>query len=183
MKTRFRVWLAAAFVGLLTVPTVASAQTKRPDPTHEREKARERREEAKEHKEKREAAQHHEKEKKIAAQERRERLWKEAMAARERRMAELRAKERRDAARWARLRAERAAAHRREIYARWAWAVATPKGKEEFLFYAERMARIHRIRDIAQDRRDTSMMTRVDRVIELENQRHANVIAVIISTR
>ncbi len=40
-----------------------------------------------------------------------------------------------------------------------------------------------RIRDIAEERRDNGMVVRVDRVIELENSRHANVIALIIAKR
>lgn len=74
-------------------------------------------------------------------------------------------------------------ARRRAIYARWAWAVQTPEGRAEFVLYSDRMARLHRIRDIAEERRDQAMIVRADKVITLENSRHANVIAVIISKR
>jgi len=102
---------------------------------------------------------------------------------RERLVIDRRARERRDIALWRRLRIERALAHRREVYGRWAWAVATPEGRAEFVLYSDRMARLHRIRDIGEDRRDNGLVVRVDRVIALENARHANVIAVIISKR
>ena len=82
-----------------------------------------------------------------------------------------------------RLRVERALARRRAIYARWAWAVQTPEGRAEFVLYGDRMARLHRIRDIAEERRDQAMIVRADRVIELENGRHAAVIALIILKR
>lgn len=105
------------------------------------------------------------------------------MFRRERLVLDRRARERHDILVWRRLRIERALAHRREIYARWAWAVNTPGGREEFILYSDRMARLHRIRDIGEDRHDAALTVRVDRVIALENARHANVIAVIIANR
>jgi len=169
-------------LALLAIPTTAMAQAHRPPPprVEHREAVKERHEAARE---KHEAA----REKREAVKERREdireRQWREAILRRERLVLERRAKERRDIALWRRARAARALAHRREIYARWAWAVQTPEGREEFVLYSDRLARLHRIRDIAEDRRDQAMIGRVDRVIALENARHANVITVIIQKR
>jgi len=100
---------------------------------------------------------------------------------RERYLRDRRAQERRDLANWRRLRAERAEANRRAIYARWYRAVRTDEGRAEFAFYSERMARLHRIRDLAADRKDNGVIVRVDKVIALENTRHSKAISTLVS--
>jgi hypothetical protein len=100
---------------------------------------------------------------------------------RERVLRERRDRDRRDLAAWRRLRAERAEAHRREIYARWYRAVRTTEGRAEFALYSERLARLHRIRDLAAERRDTNVIVRVDKVIALENNRHSKAITSLVS--
>lgn len=191
MKMRFPMWLAAALMAATAIPTTAFAQPHRPNP---REKARERHEERREHREDKRERREDARERREDARERRDRVverrhdirerqWRESIIRRERLAIERRARERRDVALWRRMRIERALARRRAIYARWAWAVQTPEGRAEFVLYGDRMARLHRIRDIAEDRRDNGMVVRVDRVIELENSRHANVIALIIAKR
>lgn len=107
----------------------------------------------------------------------------ESIRAREKAARERREQERRDLMRWKRLRAERAEARRREIYARWNTAVHTPQGRAEFELYAQRMARLSRIRDIAIEKRDNSMLKRCDFVIEQENARHLKVLSIIIAIR
>ena len=189
MKIRHRRWLAFAFIAMFAIPTTAFAQAKRPTATatpREREKAHERREEKREEaKDKREAAH----DRREAAHDRREsaearvRRLRDSASRRERLILQRRAELRRDVAAWRRARAARALAHRRALYARWAWAVQTPEGKAEFILYADRMARIHRIRDIAEDRKDAAMIARCDKVVLLEDARHANVITLIIAKR
>ena len=100
---------------------------------------------------------------------------------RERVLRERRAQARRDLATWRRLRAERAEANRRAIYARWYRAVRTEPGRAEFALYSERMARLHRIRDLASERRDDTLVVRVDKVIALENARHSKAITTLVS--
>lgn len=182
---RFPIWLACVLTAILAIPTTAFAQARRPNPARVREEHREvRREErheaAREH---RENVREHNERVRERREDIRERQWREVGIRRERLILDRRARERRDIALWRRLRIERALAHRREIYGRWAWAVATPEGRAEFVLYSDRMARLHRIRDIGEDRRDNTLVVRVDRVIALENARHANVIAVIIAKR
>lgn len=100
---------------------------------------------------------------------------------RERVLRERRDRDRRDLAAWRRLRAERAEARRREIYARWYRAVRTTEGRAEFALYSERLARLHRIRDLAAERRDNAVIVRVDKVITLENNRHSKAITTLVS--
>jgi hypothetical protein len=100
---------------------------------------------------------------------------------RERVLRDRRAEARRDLAKWRRLRAERAEANRRAIYARWYRAVRTDEGRAEFAVYSERMARLHRIRDLAAERRDNTVVVRVDKVITLENNRHSKAITALVS--
>lgn len=185
MKIRFPIWLVCALIAILAVPAEAFAQARaRPTP-RERERAKERREDRRERRE--DARERREDRREHAAavrrHDRREHQWRAAIIRRERLAIERRAALRRDIAAWRRLRVERALARRRAIYARWAWAVQTPEGRAEFVLYGDRMARLHRIRDIAEERRDQAMIVRADRVIELENGRHAAVIALIISKR
>lgn len=100
---------------------------------------------------------------------------------RERVLRERRQQARRDLVTWRRLRAERAEANRRAIYARWYRAVRTDEGRAEFAFYSERMARLHRIRDLAAERRDNAIIVRVDKVIALENNRHSKAISTLVA--
>jgi len=193
MRIRFPIWLVCALIAVVAIPTEAFAQARtRPATPREREKARERHEDARERREDRRERHEDARERREDRHDRavtrrrediRERQWRDAMHRRERLAIERRAALRRDINAWRRLRVERAMARRRAIYARWAWAVQTPEGRAEFVLYSDRMARLHRIRDLAEERRDQAMIVRADRVITLENSRHANVIAVIISKR
>lgn len=191
MKIRFPIWLVCGLIALFAIPTEAFAQARRPPPPGARERARERREDIREKREDRRERREDARDRRDHVRDRvdhrrhdiRARQWREAAMRRDRLYRERRLAARRDLAAWRRLRADRALARRRAIYARWHWAVQTPEGRAEFVLYGDRMARLHRIRDIADERRDNAMIVRVDRVIELENSRHANVIAVIISKR
>jgi len=201
MKVRFPIWLACIIFATFVLPTAAFAQrerrdpptrrdskpetrptAKRPDAKTDREKERER--EAAESRRAKEREQPHTRPHSHAHPHRhdaRARRLHDAMDRRERLLRERRLAERRDVARWVRLRNERALARRREIYYRWAFAVRTPEGRAEFELYSQRKARLNRIRDIASERNDNAMIVRTDRVIVLENARHANVLTLLVS--
>lgn len=194
MKIRFPIWLVCIILATFALPSAAFAQNRRGDapkhrpetrpgtPAHkpgvsDREKEREREaaesRRAKEHDRRvpilhRDPVRHH-------------RITLDVMDRRERILRERRLAERRDIARWIRLRNERAALRRREIYYRWAFAVRTPEGRAEFELYSQRKARLNRIRDIGLERNDNALVTRTDRVIVLENARHANVLTVLVA--
>ena len=89
---------------------------------------------------------------------------------------------RRDALAWERFRAARAAEHRREIARTWGIVYRSPAGRAELAYHAERMAHLHRLRDIANARRDNAFVVRVDRLLALEIGRSGNVLLKIRST-
>lgn len=201
MKIHFPRWAGWALLAALIVPpTTSFAQERRPPATRDKrpdtrprdtrkpvtDRDRERAKEAEETRRQQERAgnprrrepdRDHD-----GISDRRERELREALARRERIARERRLAERRDIARWNRLRAERAAARRREQYARWGAAINTPAGRAEFELYSKRKARLNRIRDIAVERNDTALIERTDRVIILENNRHAGVLTVLVAS-
>ena len=158
--TRFKTLLASFLISTFALSSAAFADSpKRETRTHKEMTPRE--------KNRVKEALETNRAKERAAAARREEMRREAM--------------KKDLAAWKRARDARAEAHRKEIYAKWYAAVSTPQGRAEFELYGDRMARLNRIKDIARERRDEVMLRRADRVVELENHRHANVITIIIA--
>ncbi len=92
-------------------------------------------------------------------------------------MQERRAQERSDAEKWRTNRSERAKEHRRQIQRMWGEVYKTPEGKAELALHAGRMARLHRAKDVAQERHDAALVTRIEKLIETEIDRDARVLA------
>ncbi len=162
MKTGMRALLGAVLVS--TVAFTSTAFAGEPD----------RREDRREHRVHREPREHTRYEERRESDQRRE-----ALARRERERAEQRRIERQNREAWERMRAERAAMHRREIARVWAIALRTPAGQAELTLHANRMARLHRVRDIGVDTHNTALIAKVDRLIEIENARSLHVLGEI----
>lgn len=67
----------------------------------------------------------------------------------------------------------RAAEHRSEIASTWGNAVAAPEAQAELKKHAERMAKLNRILDLANEKGDTALAARVQAVIQTEVDRDA----------
>jgi hypothetical protein len=67
----------------------------------------------------------------------------------------------------------RALEHRSEIASTWGNAVAVPEAQAELKKHAERMAKLNRILDLANEKGDTALATRVQAVIQTEVDRDA----------
>jgi hypothetical protein len=77
--------------------------------------------------------------------------------------------------RWQKLREtrkERRKEHREKIKQAWGDLYKRPAVKAELKVHAWRMARLHRLRAIAESRGKTETMARIDKLIEKEKQRH-----------
>jgi hypothetical protein len=94
----------------------------------------------------------------------------------ERRLA--RAKERKDAKAWEAAREAREAEHRRQLEAVWGQELLMrAECREELALHAERVARLDRIIDIAEDTNNGALLARARGVMAREMRRHARVMA------
>jgi hypothetical protein len=82
---------------------------------------------------------------------------------------------------WNEGRAQRAVQHKNEIANAWGKAVSTPDAQTELKKHAERMARLNRILDIANEKNNTQLATRVQTDIQAEIDRDAQVMQAIRS--
>jgi len=73
----------------------------------------------------------------------------------------------------------RALEHRSEIASTWGNAVAVPEAQAELKKHAERMAKLNRILDLANEKGDTALAARVQAVIQTEVDRDAKVMQTI----
>ena len=83
---------------------------------------------------------------------------------------------RKDVKVWRDGRKDRAAESRREVAKTWGGVWSTPAGKAELTLHADRMAKLNRILDVANDKGDTALATRTQAVIDREIRRDANVL-------
>jgi hypothetical protein len=81
----------------------------------------------------------------------------------------------RDEHAWDASRADRAAQHRNEVTNTWGNAVNTPAGQAELSAHADRMARLNRILDVANQKGDTALASRCQNDINREVARDARV--------
>ncbi len=86
---------------------------------------------------------------------------------------------RKDAAAWAAGRQRRAAEDRKEITATWGSLSTNAEAKAELTAHAERMARLNRVLDLAEDRSEPTVAARAKTLIEREITRHTNAMAAI----
>src|SRR5258708_670436 len=84
-----------------------------------------------------------------------------------------------DAKGWNDGRPQRAVRRKNEIANAWGKAVSTPDAQTELKKHAERMARLNRILDIANDKNNTQLATRVQTDIQKEIERDAQVMQAI----
>jgi hypothetical protein len=87
--------------------------------------------------------------------------------------------ERRDLAAWNARREERALAARNELYSTWGSSLDRPEARSELSLHADRMARLNRILDIAQDNHDAALIARTQAVIQREINRDARILHAI----
>lgn len=80
---------------------------------------------------------------------------------------------RKDSASWESKRSDRAAERKNEIASEWGAAATTPEGKAELAQHADRMAKLNRVLDVAQDEKNTALIDRANADIAKENTRHA----------
>ncbi|HWZ88767.1 MAG TPA: hypothetical protein VNW92_07950 [Polyangiaceae bacterium] len=76
-------------------------------------------------------------------------------------------------------RPQRAGQHRSEIASTWGNAVNTPDAQAELKLHADRMARLNRILDIANQKGDTALAARVQTDIQTETDRDAQAMQAI----
>jgi hypothetical protein len=86
---------------------------------------------------------------------------------------------RKDAAAWAAGRQKRAAEDRKEITATWGSLSSNAEAKAELTAHAERMARLNRVLDLAEDRSEPTVTARAKTLIEREITRHTNAMTAI----
>lgn len=86
---------------------------------------------------------------------------------------------RKDAAAWAAGRQQRAAADRKEIAATWGAVANNAEAKAELAAHADRMARLNRVLDLAEDRNEPTVAARAKTLIEREITRNARVMQAI----
>ena len=86
---------------------------------------------------------------------------------------------RKDAAAWAAGRQRRAAEERKEITATWGSVSTNAEAKAELTAHAERMARLNRVLDLAEDRSEPTVAARAKTLIEREITRHTNAMTAI----
>lgn len=84
-----------------------------------------------------------------------------------------RAQEQADANAWTASRAERAAQHRKEIAELWGNVVYRIDGQANLRIHAERMSRLNRMLDLAQQAADQALIVRIRADITRELTRHA----------
>jgi len=75
---------------------------------------------------------------------------------------------------WEENRAQRASAHRAELAALWGNVVGSIDGQARLRMHAERMARLNRILDLAEQKKDPALVTRIQTDIKRELARHAH---------
>jgi hypothetical protein len=92
---------------------------------------------------------------------------------------ERRKEARKDAAAWAAGRPQRAAEERKEITATWGNLGNNAEAKAELAAHADRMARLNRVLDLAEDRNEPTVAARAKTLIEREITRNARVMAAI----
>jgi len=77
-----------------------------------------------------------------------------------------------DAQRWEDNRATRASAHRARVAALWGNVVGTLDGQARLRVHAEHMARLNRMLDLAEQKRDSALVKRIQAGIARELTRH-----------
>ncbi|HEX3775720.1 MAG TPA: hypothetical protein VHV51_14710 [Polyangiaceae bacterium] len=87
--------------------------------------------------------------------------------------------ERRDQAAWEAHREERAIAARNALQSTWGPALDRPEARAELALHADRMARLNRILDIAQDNHDAALIARTQAVLQREINRDARILHAI----
>jgi len=86
---------------------------------------------------------------------------------------------RKDPKAWNDGRSLRAESHRREVTQTLGNVVDRPEVKAELATHADRMARLNRALDVAEDKGDSALVTRTNELIRRETTRDAQVIAAI----
>ncbi|HEY4106701.1 MAG TPA: hypothetical protein VGM44_22530 [Polyangiaceae bacterium] len=87
--------------------------------------------------------------------------------------------ERRNQALWEAHREERAIAARNQLQSTWGSSLNRPEARAELALHADRMARLNRILDIAQDRHDAALIARTEAVLQREINRDARILHAI----
>ncbi|HEY2410198.1 MAG TPA: hypothetical protein VGI10_29540 [Polyangiaceae bacterium] len=80
-----------------------------------------------------------------------------------------------DSRAWNDGRSQRAATHRQQLSSTWGSLVNNPDAKAELATHADRMARLHRILDIANEKGDTALAARAQADIDAEIARDSQV--------
>jgi len=165
MSIRVKTFIATALLGTFAFASSAFAGT---PAQQRRERVAEHNREVREHNRE---VREHSREKVEHRREEREKA-RESMFRREEAFLERQRMERyRDYRAWEAARAERARAHRQMTYGLWGFALYTPEGRAELALHENRMARLHRLREIEMQRRDTIKIGVIDKLIEIENGR------------
>ncbi len=86
---------------------------------------------------------------------------------------------RKDIRAWNDGRSLRAETHRRDLAQTYANLVNIPEARSELATHADRMARLNRILDLAEEKAETTIVNRANELIRRENARSARVIAAI----
>jgi hypothetical protein len=98
---------------------------------------------------------------------------------REERERERRREERKDAAAWARHRQERAIEERRDLAATWGGFASNADARAELAVHADRMSRLNRVIDLANDRNEPTVSARAKLLIEREIARNTRAMMAI----
>jgi hypothetical protein len=83
--------------------------------------------------------------------------------------------ERKDEQKWKADRSKRADDWRNDMASQWGNTLDQPEARSELNLHSDRMARLNRILDIAQDKKDTTLATHAKQVIQREVARDARV--------
>lgn len=85
--------------------------------------------------------------------------------------------ERKNESQWKADRAKRAEQWRNDMASQWGNTLDMPEARSELSLHADRMARLNRILDIAQDKKDTALANHAKQVIQKEIARDARIMA------
>jgi hypothetical protein len=85
--------------------------------------------------------------------------------------------DRKDQQKWKAEREQRADAWRNDMASTWGNTLDMPEARSELSLHADRMARLNRIIDVAQDKKDSALMAHARQVIQREIARDARVMA------
>jgi ABC-type Zn2+ transport system substrate-binding protein/surface adhesin len=92
---------------------------------------------------------------------------------------EKRKEERKDAAAWAANRQRRAAEERKDINTTWGGLTSNAEARAELAAHADRMARLNRVLDLAEDRNEPTVAARAKLLIEREITRNSKAMMAI----